>query len=75
MGLTGRVLRSAVLGLAAVVSAGLGLVFPVPPPLLLSARRRIDRTELIRPAAQVVAVSPSEPVPTWLLDRSSRRIG
>ncbi|HEX2053218.1 MAG TPA: hypothetical protein VHJ78_05745 [Actinomycetota bacterium] len=71
-----QLLRAVLLGAAVVASAALGLVFPVPPPLLLAARRRLDRTELIRPAGGMTAMDSSEPVVlAELLDRRKTGVG
>lgn len=47
-----KTLRVLVLALAVGLSVALGAMFPVPPIIVLSRRRRTDRTELVLPAAR-----------------------
>lgn len=51
MGALRKTLRVLVLTIAVGLSVALGAVFPVPPIIVLSRRRRTDRTELVLPAA------------------------
>lgn len=65
-----KAVRAAVLGLAALISVAIGAVFPVPPLVLLSRRRRTDRTELALPASPDLALDLHRMrVPARVLDR------
>jgi hypothetical protein len=50
MGALCKTLRVLVLTFAVGLSVVLGAVFPVPPIIVMSRRRRTDRTELVLPA-------------------------
>jgi hypothetical protein len=70
MGALRKTLNVAVLGLAMIFSVVLGAVFPVPPWMLLTRRRRTDPIELVLPAAAGTGLDLSQPlVPAELLDR------
>lgn len=76
MGAFRRTLKAVVLGLGIVVTVAMGAVFPVPPLIVLAARRRAERAELIRPASAGVRLDLSRPeVAAGLLDRSPETIG
>jgi hypothetical protein len=67
-----KILSIAMLGMGAAVTVALGVVFPIPPVMILARRRRTDRTELIQPAPAGDSIDLSTPrVPAAMLDRSS----
>ncbi len=55
------------LGLVMAFSVVLGAIFPVPPAILLSRRRRTDRMELVLPGAAAGGLGPDMKVPATLL--------
>jgi hypothetical protein len=63
MGALRKTLKVLFLTVAVGLSLALGAVFPVPPIIVMSRRRRTDRTELVLPAA-----------PGTRLDLSSTRV-
>lgn len=68
MGALRKTLGVLVLTIAVGLSVVLGAVFPVPPIIVLSRRRRTDRTELVLPAAPGTRLNLSSPrVPASLL--------
>ena len=74
--LTTKALKSLILWLGVVVSVAMGVIFPVPPLLILPSRRRTERTELILPVRAGVALDLSAAtVPAGMLDRRSRPVG
>lgn len=56
MGALRKTLHVTVLGLAMIFSVILGAVFPVPPLMVLTRRRRTDPIELVLPAAAVTGL-------------------
>jgi hypothetical protein len=65
-----KILSIAVLGAGVALTVALGVVFPIPPVMILIRRRRIDRTELIQPAPVGERIDLSIPqVPAGMLDR------
>jgi hypothetical protein len=67
-----KILSIAILGVGVAVTVALGVVFPIPPVMILARRRRTDRTELIQPAPAGESIDLSSPlVRAGQLDRSS----
>lgn len=67
-----KTLKAVLLGLAVAVTVAVGAVFPVPPLIVLTARRRTDRTELILPANPGGGLDLGRfEVPAGLVDRES----
>lgn len=64
-----KILAIAALGAGVALTVALGVVFPIPPVMILTRRRRIERTELIQPAP-VGDIDLSIPqIPARMLDR------
>ena len=68
-----KTLNVTVLGLAMIFSVVLGAVFPVPPLMVLSRRRRTDPIELVLPATAAAGLDlETTEVPAALLDTFRR---
>ena len=66
-----KTLNVVVLGAVMAFSLVLGAVFPVPPLMLLSRRRRTDPIELVLPAVTGTGLDlTGEQIPTSFLDRT-----
>jgi hypothetical protein len=65
-----KILAITVLGAGVALTVALGVVFPIPPVMILTRRRKTDRTELIQPAPVGDSIDLSIPqVPASMLDR------
>ena len=65
-----KILAIAALSVGVVLTVVLGVVFPIPPVMMLARRRRTDRTELLQPAPVGARIDLSIPeVPARMLDR------
>ena len=65
-----KILAIAALSVGVALTVVLGVVFPIPPVMILTRRRRTDRTELVQPAPVGDTIDLSIPkVPARMLDR------
>jgi len=65
-----KILAIAALSVGVALTVVLGVVFPIPPVMMLARRRRTDRTELLQPAPVGERIDLSIPeVPARMLDR------